>query len=129
MIKLTKKLDMTFFDIIKEIERNIFFKREFFYSFKKSKRFAVPRNFIYDSREPEGDSNLYTHLSAHLLSIIDHDWTIVGWNPIMDNITTHYSLYVCVTTEKLIDAVKKAKKMNKPYVIDLQTGKLFKTNG
>lgn len=129
MRKLVKKSDRGFSNVMHSISSNVKNRNNFFFANNKIGRFAVPRKDIYDSRNPNMDDYdcdyYYQDLAESMIKVIDLKRVFVGYEPS----NGHFRLCVAFTTEKLLDAVKHAKKHSERYVVDLKTGKLLETNG
>jgi len=130
MRRITQKLDVTLNNVIGRIKVYLEAREPFFYGHKIVHRYAVVRRVLYHSADPSLSTNVGDYFNYQLyraiVACIDYQRAIVGYR---DGDGRHFCIGQCYTTQKLINAVKHAKKHQRLHVIDLHTGNLIQTNG
>ena len=128
MKRIVRKMDMSISNIAYQIKENIRLKRESFYVHNREKRYAAPINIIFDA----GKDNIVldrdkTELKIlrSLTEVLDTELAIV----ILRDSKDFLMAYTCKMFNRASSASREAKNNSYRHVIDLHTGKIFKTDG
>jgi len=129
MKRIIKKDSNTYIGIVRDIHELSENGTDFFFGQIVSKRFAIPKKSIYNNKGAGfNDFGIEFNLdvSRAVLASIDYESIVLGYKY---GDYRHFKVCTATTKEKLVDAVKLAKKRKQEYVIDLHTGKIIETNG